>query len=123
MNLNNDSIVLLSGELGVGKTTLVSYMLQTLVDANTHFTSPTFNIVNEYYSQQKACKVFHLDLYSIKDVAELYEIGFIDIINSGISFIEWPEIAFKTINGTLKSRILNIKLSFLNHSIRQIDLE
>jgi tRNA threonylcarbamoyladenosine biosynthesis protein TsaE len=123
MNLNNDSIVLLSGELGVGKTTLVSYILQALVDENTNFTSPTFNIVNEYYSQKKSCKVFHLDLYRLNDVAELYEIGFLDIINSGMSFIEWPEIALQAINTTLKSRIINIKFSFFNHSIRQIILE
>ena len=123
MNLNNDSIVLLSGELGVGKTTLVSYILQALVDENTNFTSPTFNIVNEYYSQKKSCKVFHLDLYRLNNVAELYEIGFLDIINSGMSFIEWPEIALQVINTTLKSRIINIKFSFFNHSIRQIILE
>ena len=123
MNLNNDSIVLLSGELGVGKTALVSYMLQALVDENTSFTSPTFSIVNEYYSEKKSCKVFHLDLYRINDIAELYEIGFSDIINSGMSFIEWPEIALQTINATLKSRVTNIKFSFLNHSIRQIILE
>jgi len=123
MKLNNDSIVLLSGELGVGKTTLVSYLLQELIGEEMYFTSPTFSIVNEYYSQQRLCKVFHLDLYRINDSAELYEIGFSDIINSGIVFIEWPEVASKIIDTVQKSRIIKIKLSFTDNSVRKISLE
>ena len=123
MKLNNDSIVLLSGELGVGKTTLVSHILQELIGAEMHFTSPTFSIVNEYYSQQRLRKVFHLDLYRINSSAELYEIGFSDIINSGIVFIEWPEVASKIIDTVQKSRLMNIKLSFTDNSVRKIDLE
>lgn len=118
--IQKDSVITMSGELGVGKTTLSSYILQELVDDEDSFTSPTFNIVHEYYSKKKQVKVFHLDLYRINDVNELIEVGFNDILNSGIVIIEWPEVAFHTIRDVAKDRLIEIQLSFEDEITRKI---
>ena len=118
--IHKDSVITMSGELGVGKTTLASYILRELVDDEDSFTSPTFNIVHEYYSKKKQAKVFHLDLYRINDVNELVEIGFNDILNSGIVIIEWPEIAFPIIRNMAKDRLIEMQLSFEDEITRKI---
>lgn len=115
--LQSDSIILFRGELGVGKTTLVSYILQRLVRASETFTSPTFNIVNHYYSEVKDCDIYHLDLYRIEDENELYEIGLNDMIGKGIILIEWPEIAMNILS---KSDVIMINLSFLKEDLRGV---
>ena len=85
-------IFLLSGEVGSGKTTMIkSFTKKLLVNNNT--SSPTFNIVNEYKDRNKN-SVYHFDLYRLKSINDLVEIGFEEYINSGsYCFIEWPEIA------------------------------
>ena len=118
--IQKDSVITMSGELGVGKTTLASYILKDLVDDEENFTSPTFNIVHEYYSKKRQVKIFHLDLYRINDVNELHEIGFDDILNSGIVLIEWPEIAFPIIRSVAKDRLIEMQLSFEDATTRKI---
>lgn len=84
-------VILLYGEVGAGKTTLISNLLKTLGSKDT-VSSPTFTIVNSY--QTAAHTFFHCDLYRIQDVEELLEIGFQDyfeIPNSTI-IMEWPEL-------------------------------
>ena len=85
-------IFLLSGEVGSGKTTMIkSFTKKLLVNNNT--SSPSFNIVNEYKDRNKN-SVYHFDLYRLKSINDLVEIGFEEYINSGsYCFIEWPEIA------------------------------
>ncbi len=90
----NDSIkiFLLSGEVGSGKTTMIKSFTKIL-SVNNNTSSPTFNIVNEYKDRNKN-SVYHFDLYRLKSINDLVEIGFEEYINSGsYCFIEWPEIA------------------------------
>ncbi|MFT4526253.1 MAG: tRNA threonylcarbamoyladenosine biosynthesis protein TsaE [Bacteroidia bacterium] len=85
------SIVLLKAEMGLGKTTLVKAVCKEL-GVNSEVSSPTFSLVNEYEFGTK--KVFHFDLYRIKDIEELYDIGFEEYLDSGyLCLIEWPELA------------------------------
>ena len=92
LNLNFDkkTIILLRGQLGSGKTTFVNELLlytYKFKDAN----SPTFGIINTYNIKDKL--VYHYDLYRIKNVSELDEIGFYDNLETeAVHFIEWPEI-------------------------------
>ena len=84
-------IVLLHAEMGLGKTTMVKAVCREL-GITTEVSSPTFSLVNEYEYDQK--KVYHFDLYRIKDVEELYDIGFEEYLDSGyLCLIEWPELA------------------------------
>lgn len=116
------SIVMLRGELGAGKTTFTSYILKEIVCSDDEFTSPTFNIVHEYYSQLKECKIFHLDLYRIKSFEELYEIGFVDMLNDGIMFVEWPEIAYPILRKLPADKLIMINLSFIDEVMRLIEI-
>ena len=82
----NGDIVILNGELGSGKTTLIKFITDYYGIDNT--TSPSFSIVNEYVGEKK---VYHFDFYRLKKVDELYDIGFEDYLNDSeaIIFIEW----------------------------------
>ncbi|HNV95430.1 MAG TPA: tRNA (adenosine(37)-N6)-threonylcarbamoyltransferase complex ATPase subunit type 1 TsaE [Bacteroidales bacterium] len=91
-------IWLFYGEMGVGKTTLISAIVKTLgstYEAN----SPTFAIVNEYPAENSN-NIFHFDLYRIKQLEELLDIGFEDYLNQKDAYclIEWPEIADVILN-------------------------
>ncbi len=87
----NYPCILLQGELGSGKTTLVRNYLQSL-EPNVNINSPTFNLIHEYHILEK--KYFHFDLYRIKQKQELYDLGFEEIWSKeGICFIEWFEVA------------------------------
>lgn len=85
-------VVFLHGEIGSGKTFLVSEFLksQGVTDS---ITSPTFSIFNEYFLPKLNLKVFHYDLYRIKKPAELIYIDLEENIQEGMLVIEWPEIA------------------------------
>jgi tRNA threonylcarbamoyladenosine biosynthesis protein TsaE len=85
------SVVCFNAPMGSGKTTLINAICTTMgVESNT--SSPSFSIVNEYLTKNGK-KIYHADLYRVKDAEELLDIGFEDILYSGHwCFIEWPEI-------------------------------
>ena len=100
-------VILLRGELGSGKTTLVKSVLKKM-GINDCVTSPTFSIVNEYDFSENI--IYHFDLYRIEKIEELDIIGFEDYIYSqNICFIEWPEIVLN-----------NIDLQYLDIEIRNL---
>ena len=87
----NSDIILLSGEVGVGKTTLIKEILKIL-KVNDNVNSPTFSIINEYITRDKKI-VYHIDLYRIKHIDELHSIGFFEYLDSkNLCFIEWGDI-------------------------------
>ncbi len=89
--LKPGTIIALQGELGTGKTTLAQAICRG-VGIREDVTSPTFALVNEY--QLNGSSLFHLDLYRLSGPADLTNIGWDDIINSGsIVIVEWPERA------------------------------
>tara|TARA_Y200000002_G_scaffold382685_1_gene400742 strand:- start:2335 stop:2790 length:456 start_codon:yes stop_codon:yes gene_type:complete len=87
-------IIFLYGEMGVGKTTFVRYLINGLQKKNdqiiTEVTSPTFNILNEY--QIKKIKINHYDLYRLNSVDELKDLNLFDDKLNSITLIEWPQI-------------------------------
>ena len=84
------NILLLKGNLGAGKTTFTKYLLEEMGSAD-GVDSPTYSIVNEYNTLKG--KVFHFDLYRMKSVEEIQDIGIEEYIDNGfLSIIEWPEI-------------------------------
>ena len=84
----NSNIILLSGEVGAGKTTLIKEILKIL-KVNANVNSPTFSIINEYLSEDKKT-IYHIDLYRIKNIDELHSIGFFEYLESNnLCFIEW----------------------------------
>ena len=91
--LKPGDIVFLNGEMGVGKTTFVKYLINGFQKEyklkQTEVTSPTFNLLNEY--QVNKIKINHYDLFRLKSVEELKNLDlFVDRSNS-ITLIEWPQ--------------------------------
>ncbi len=91
-NARVSSIIFLHGEIGTGKTFLVSEFLKSQ-GVTEPITSPTFPIMKEYFLPKLNLKVFHYDLYRIKKPAELTYLDLEDNISEGMLLIEWPEIA------------------------------
>ena len=89
--------ILLSGNLGVGKTTFIKYVINSLEKANkqkkSQVTSPTFTVINEY--QIKKILIKHYDLYRIKNKKELNNLGIQENLKDQITLVEWPEIVKK----------------------------
>ena len=92
----NSDIILISGEVGAGETTLIKEMLKTL-KVNDNVNSPTFSIINEYLNEDNNI-IYHIDLYRIKNIDELHSIGFFEYLESdNLCFIEWGDIIEKHI--------------------------
>ena len=93
--INLGDFILLTGNLGVGKTTFIKYIINSLQRKNrqgiSEVPSPTFNITNEY--QIKKILIKHIDLYRIKNEKELNNLGVQENLKKQITLIEWPEIA------------------------------
>ena len=86
----NQNVVLISGEMGVGKTTLIKELL-SLYGVTDNVSSPTFSIINEYLIDNDEV-IYHMDLYRVKDTAELENIGFFEYVKSRRTcLIEWGE--------------------------------
>ena len=100
----NQKIMLFSGEMGSGKTTLIKQICAQLGSTD-NFSSPTYQLVNEYIYPQG--KIFHFDLYRLKSINELLDIGFEDyIFSNNYCFIEWPALAEQF----LKSNFIKINI-------------
>ena len=86
-------IIYLYGEIGVGKTTFVKYLINSLQKKNnltvTEVISPTFALLNEY--QIKQFKINHFDLFRIKSSKEIENLDLFTDRSSSITLIEWPQ--------------------------------
>lgn len=83
------NVVLLYGNLGAGKTSLVKDVVQ-YQSGTDQADSPTFALVNSYATTSGS--IHHFDLYRLNDVEEIEDIGFWDYIDSGDPcFVEWPD--------------------------------
>ncbi len=81
--------ILFYGDMGVGKTTLISALVKNLGGTG-EVTSPTFSLVNEY--EVEGGKVYHFDFYRIENEVEVLDIGIEEYFYSGHwCFIEWPD--------------------------------
>ena len=87
--LDKNAVIVLSGELGAGKTKFTEGFLSYFGLEN-EISSPTFTIVNEYKNEKVA--VYHFDVYRLSDIDEFYAIGGEEYFSKGICIIEWGEI-------------------------------
>lgn len=90
LKVKHHKIVLLQGEMGAGKTTLIKELVRQLgVSENTN--SPTYLIVNQYETNSKEV-IYHFDAYRLEDEEEAFAMGFDEYLDSGnYCFIEWPD--------------------------------
>ena len=87
--LNSNSIIVLSGDLGSGKTKFTEGILKYF-GLEDEISSPTFTIVNEYDANNQ--KIYHFDLYRLSDIDEFYAIGGEEYLQNGICIFEWGEM-------------------------------
>lgn len=108
--LRGGEVILLSGDLGAGKTTFTRCVLKQL-GVKEDITSPTFTIMREY--KTKRFNIYHFDMYRISHSDEVREFGFEDYIYSGdnrsIVFIEWAENIMDMLHGNFIK--INISLN------------
>ena len=87
-------IIFLYGEMGVGKTTFIKYLINAFQKKNnlklTEITSPTFNLLNEYDINQ--IRINHYDLFRLKSAEEVKNLNLFESYSRAITLIEWPQI-------------------------------
>ena len=88
--LHKGDIIVLTGELGSGKTKFTQGFLEYFGLEN-EISSPTFTIVNEYNAPNNL-NIYHFDVYRLSDIDEFYAIGGEEYFENGICIIEWGEI-------------------------------
>ena len=119
--LKPKDIIYLYGEMGVGKTTFVRYMINEFQKKNklqiTEVTSPTFNILCEYDIKQ--IKINHYDLFRLKNKEEIKNLDLFNDISNTITFIEWPQIIDKKPDNLIE---LNFKYEE-NHQKRSVQIK
>ena len=115
--LHIGDVIVLSGDLGSGKTKFTEGFLK-FFDLDNEISSPTFTIVNEYKNDK--INIYHFDVYRLDSVDEFYAIGGEEYFSSGICIIEWGEL----IEDALPKK--HIKISFgkdsSNENIRYLNI-
>lgn len=116
--LKKGMVVVLSGDLGSGKTKLTEGILKYFGLEN-EISSPTFTIVNEYYTEN--LNIYHFDVYRLTDIDEFYAIGGEEYFEKGACIIEWGELIEEALPQNY------VKINFWrdneNESIRNINIE
>ena len=92
--INAGDVIFLYGEIGVGKTTFVRFFINHLEVENgmkkSDILSPTFNIAYDYDIGE--IKVYHYDLFRLKNYKDILELGMFESSKDHIKIIEWPEL-------------------------------
>ena len=116
--LEKGMVIVLTGDLGSGKTKLTEGIL-TYFGLENEISSPTFTIVNEYYAN--SLNIYHFDVYRLADIDEFYAIGGEEYFEKGVSIIEWGEL----IEEALPRDYIKINFSrdLDNESLRLIKIE
>ena len=92
--ISSGDIIFLYGDIGVGKTTFVRFLINHLESKNgikkSDVLSPTFNIVYDYDIGN--LKILHYDLYRLKNYKDISQLGMFETSNDSIKIVEWPEL-------------------------------
>jgi tRNA threonylcarbamoyladenosine biosynthesis protein TsaE len=93
------------GSMGAGKTTFIKTICHEL-GVTDIVQSPTFSIINEYITERGE-SIYHFDFYRIRNISEVFDIGYEDYFYSGhYCFMEWPELIEPLLpDGTIHVRI------------------
>jgi tRNA threonylcarbamoyladenosine biosynthesis protein TsaE len=110
--LRRGDVVLLSGDLGTGKTCFTQGIGRGL-ECTGAVNSPSFVLMNEYAGREK---LFHVDLYRIEDIEELDDLGLWDYAEQGVLVIEWPERGAELLPGD--GLVIELRYGDVDHQRR-----
>lgn len=111
------SVIAFHGEMGAGKTTIISAIARALGVSAEEISSPSFSIINEYRSEATAELIYHFDLYRLQSIEQAAEIGVEDYFDSGaLCLLEWPDI----IDPLLPVATTDVYINVLPDSSREI---
>ena len=123
LNFRGDEVILLTGELGAGKTVFSKGLAAGLGLGDIHqVCSPSFTLINIYAAK---VPIFHMDLYRLHTKADIYNLGWEDHLGQGVIIVEWAEKmefegeavrVFITI-GKDEERIIRIQVPNANFSL------
>ena len=122
--LAQGDVVLLHGDLGMGKSVFSRAIIHALCGDETEVPSPTFTLVQTYESQTYDAPIgtiWHFDLYRLSDESEVYELGWEEAMADGVILVEWPErlgsllpssyidVIISSVDGDSEKRIIEVK--------------
>ena len=117
-SLDGRSVGAFVGEMGAGKTTLISAIMEYLQSADT-VTSPTFALVNQYFTGEGDA-VYHFDFYRINSIAEAFDMGYEEYFYSGdLCLVEWPE----RVEQLLPDNVMVVRIEALDNTSRRFVIE
>ena len=117
INSFKNKIVLFNGDMGSGKTTIISSIVNILA-TNVKVSSPTFSIVNEYNIDEGS--IYHFDFYRLKNSNEALDLGIYEYLNSGNwNFIEWGE----KIQELLNEEFTTVNIKVISKEKRLLELK
>jgi tRNA threonylcarbamoyladenosine biosynthesis protein TsaE len=106
--------LLFNAAMGSGKTTLITAICKRLGVAAQEISSPTFSLVNEY--EGKNTIVYHFDLYRIKQLDELYDIGVEEYLTAkAMKFVEWPDLILPLVDD-----FQTVEISIIDDQSREV---
>ena len=121
MDVGNAKVLAFHGAMGSGKTTFI-HTLCDIKGVKDVVGSPTFSIINEYEYLENSTvkKIYHVDLYRLKDEDEAIQAGVEDCLYSGhICLLEWPE----KISSRLPANSVHIYIEFVDEQTRKLRIE
>ena len=114
--IKKGSIVTFRGDLGSGKTFFCRHIIKCLCGTDIKVVSPTFNLLQIY--QAKNFEIYHFDLYRLKHLEEIYELGIEEALAGHVCLIEWPSI----IDNILPQDTISIEMSIIDTNTRLVKI-
>ena len=87
--LTGGDVLLLSGDVGAGKTHFARCLIQSMLSEPEDVPSPTYTLIQMY--DGPVCEIWHADLYRLSDISEIEELGLLQAFSDAICMVEWPD--------------------------------